>query len=210
MLSPTSPAPASVRPAAQQLLLPDLLPAWQPIDALFFALLPDATATDAVARRADELRRRHRLRGRPLAPARFHVSLHGLGTHYGLPRDLVARALAAAATVARSPFAVEFDRALSFVRNAEGRPFVLRGDGHASALTAFHRQLGAALTRAGLDRHLAAAFTPHVTLLYDRQLVAEHPMEPLGWTVRDFALVHSRVGLTQHVVLGRWPLGGER
>jgi 2'-5' RNA ligase len=52
------------------------------------------------------------------------------------------------------------------------------------------------------------AFTPHVTLLYDRRCIDEQPIEPVGWTVREFALVLSLIGKTQHVPLGRWQLRG--
>jgi 2'-5' RNA ligase len=37
-----------------------------------------------------------------------------------------------------------------------------------------------------------SAFTPHVTLLYDRQSVPEACIdEPITWTVRDFVLVQT-------------------
>jgi 2'-5' RNA ligase len=48
-----------------------------------------------------------------------------------------------------------------------------------------------------------------VTLLYDDHLVAEHAVEPVSWVVREFALVHSLIGKTSHIVLGRWSVSGE-
>ncbi|RYE41204.1 MAG: hypothetical protein EOP21_08990 [Hyphomicrobiales bacterium] len=49
-------------------------------------------------------------------------------------------------------------------------------------------------------------FRPHVTLLYDNQLVAGREIAPVQWTVRDVVLVRSVVGQGRHVIEGRWPL----
>jgi 2'-5' RNA ligase len=59
---------------------------------------------------------------------------------------------------------------------------------------------------AGLGRR-ERAFVPHVTLLYDARNVTVQPVDPLGWTVREFVLVHSLLGQTRYRVLGRWTLG---
>lgn len=48
--------------------------------------------------------------------------------------------------------------------------------------------------------------TPHVTLLYDDRHVAEHAVDTIRWTVQEFVLVHSLVGQTLYIPLGRWPL----
>jgi 2'-5' RNA ligase len=63
-------------------------------------------------------------------------------------------------------------------------------------------------TVAGLGRWVSRHFTPHMTLLYDRQLVKEHAIEMLSWTVSEFVPVHSFVGQGRHVHLARWPLRG--
>jgi 2'-5' RNA ligase len=97
---------------------------------------------------------------------------------------------------------------LSFRHTRSKRPFVLRAGGDTAALAAFHRALGEAVIRAGLDRRVTWHFTPHMTLLYDQRLVAEHAIEAFGWTVTDFVLVHSLVGQGKHVHLARWPLCG--
>ncbi len=51
------------------------------------------------------------------------------------------------------------------------------------------------------------ASRPHVTMLYDRRLVAEQTIEPVRWTVGGFTLIHSLLGRTEHIPLGRWALG---
>ena len=45
-----------------------------------------------------------------------------------------------------------------------------------------------------------------VTLLFDVREVTQRPIDPLGWTVNVFVLVHSLIGQSKHIVLGRWPL----
>jgi 2'-5' RNA ligase len=175
-------------------------------DRLFFAIFPDpATAAD-VAGRAERLRGDHRLSGRPLALDRFHITLHHLGDHAGLRRDIVAMASDAAGTLKTSPFEVVFDKAGSF-HNGGNNPFVLQGGEGLEALKTFQRDLGLAMARAGLGRLVDKSFTPHVTLLYDKSLVAERPVEPVRWTVDGFTLVHSLLGRTEHVPLARWTLG---
>jgi 2'-5' RNA ligase len=61
----------------------------------------------------------------------------------------------------------------------------------------------AALTRRGMRRLANTNFTPHVTLLYDARDVDEYPIEPIGWTVKEFVLIRS---LNGHEHLVRWPL----
>jgi len=53
-------------------------------------------------------------------------------------------------------------------------------------------------------------WTPHVTLLYDAQRIAENAIAPVTWTVRELVLVHSRRGEGRYVQLGRWRAGRTR
>lgn len=174
-------------------------------DRLFFAIFPDPATAAVVARHAEHLRTMHQLSGRPLAAERFHVTLHHLGDHAGLRRDIVAMATQAAETVSTPSFDVTFDRAGSF-HNGGNNPFVLQGGEGLEALRGFQRDLGLAMARAGGGRLVDKAFTPHVTMLYDRQLVAEQPLEPVTWRVGGFSLIHSLLGRTEHVPLARWSL----
>jgi 2'-5' RNA ligase len=59
---------------------------------------------------------------------------------------------------------------------------------------------------AGVRHKSGKQFTPHVTLLRDRISVPEQEIEPICWTAREFVLVHSLLGQTQHIPLGRWSL----
>ena len=181
----------------------------QPTDRLFFAIFPDANASARIAELALQLRGEHELHGRPLARERFHVTLHHLGDYAGVRPDIVAMAGKAAAAVATmAPFEVAFDRAASFSSAPRNRPFVLRGGDGVTALMEFQQALGMAMKEAGLGRWAKPGYTPHVTLLYDDRCVTGQAVETIGWTAREFVLVHSLLGKTRHVALARWPLGG--
>jgi RNA 2',3'-cyclic 3'-phosphodiesterase len=106
------------------------------------------------------------------------------------------------------PFEVVFDYAMSFDRRKPDRPFVLRTGVSVTGLTRLQRVLGQAMREAGLRKLVSMNFTPHMTLLYDKRLVPELPIEHLSWTVRDFVLIHSLIGCGKHVHLARWPLRG--
>jgi len=178
----------------------------KPTDRLFFAIFPDAKAAARIEQLAHGLRVEHGLKGSPLKTDRFHVTLHHLGDFPGVPQDIVAMAGKAAAALAMAPFEVAFDRVSSFAGRPAGRPFVLRGSDGVAALTAFQQALGSSMDRSGLGRRAERQYTPHVTLLYDDRIVPEQSVEAIRWTAHEFVLVHSLLGRTQHVPLGRWAL----
>lgn len=177
-----------------------------PTDRLFFALFPDAAVAARIAGLGERLRRAQGLRGRVLAEERLHVTLHHLGDHAGVPADVVAAACAAAAAVDAAPFEAVFDRVESFAGRARRRPLVLRGDAGVAGVAQLQSRLGDAMRRHGLARHVDARFVPHLTLLYDDRAVDAQAIEPVGWRVRGFALVHSLLGRSTYRVLARWPL----
>jgi RNA 2',3'-cyclic 3'-phosphodiesterase len=192
--------------------LPGFDAAPKPTDRLFFAIFPDADAAARIAQLALLLRSEHGLRGTPLKPERFHVTLHPLGDYAGLHHGIIASASQAAAAVVRQPFDlsfdIAFDRAASFCSKPSNRPFVLRGSDGLAAVTAFQQSLSTEMTKAGLGHWVKPAYTPHVTLLYDDRCVAEQAVEPIRWTAHEFVLVHSLIGQSLHVPLARWPLRG--
>lgn len=178
------------------------------VDRLFLALSPPADTAAWVFCIGEQLRRDLGLHGKLIAPPRLHVSLHALGHSVCGPRDLVAAANEAASSIQMPQFDVVFDRVMSFDCKRRDQPFVLRASHDLAALVDFHRALGAAMMRVGLGRWVSMHFTPHMTLLYDKHVVAQRPVEPVRWTVRDFVLVHSLVGQSQHRHLAHWPLQG--
>jgi 2'-5' RNA ligase len=134
------------------------------------------------------------------------VTLYYLGVHAGVPQGIVAKASETAAALRMAPFEVSFDRATSFAGKAGSRPLVLSSRKPLAALNAFQQALRTAIKKAGLDNWAQPAFTPHVTLLYDRRGVPEQAVEPLSWTVSEFVLVRSLHGMSRHEPLARWPL----
>ena len=59
----------------------------------------------------------------------------------------------------------------------------------------------------GLRSPKKAAFEPHVTLAYIDKYLRSEPVEAVGWMVEDLVLIHSLMGKTQYIELGRWKLG---
>jgi RNA 2',3'-cyclic 3'-phosphodiesterase len=188
------------------------IPSSKPTDRLFFALFPSDEAIPQIVKTSQNLRDEHGLTGKSLSNDRLHVTLHHVGDYAGgLPDGLVEAAQNVASTIAMPAFDVTFDRAMSFAGRPRNRPFVMRGnerhDGGLAALMAFQKTMYLAMCRAGLQGPRAnAKFAPHVTLMYDDQGIPEQAVEPVKWTAHDFVLVHSLLGQTRHIHLGRWPI----
>jgi len=168
-------------------------------DRLFFAVLPDPDTAARIADLAGRLRDHHGLAGKVLKPEHFHVTLFHVGDGVGLPPDVVDVVSERSACLSMPAFRVAFDRVGSFRNGA----FVLRGDDGTIGLEVLHQRLSDALD--GRPRP-ARPFTPHLTLLRDNQHVAEHPITPIAWTVREVVLVHSLLGRTAHRHIARLPL----
>lgn len=190
----------------QQLAFPEFGAKAPAVNRLFFALHPDPDAAIRIERLTDELSARHRLRGKRVARERLHVTLHHLGDHEGRRQDIIADAHEAAKGISTAAFGVEFDRATSFTRGSGESPLVLHGGKGVAALMEFQRALGVAMAKSGLKNWVQSQFTPHVTMLYDYSSIIDQAVRPIGWTVREFILLHSLLGAHQHTVLGRWRL----
>ncbi len=176
---------------------------------LFAAIFPPLELARQVNQLSVELRRQHGLQGRCLQVQNLHISLHGIAAFRGaIPLQLIDAAKAAAASITCPPLNLVFDRVCSFNNMAapSSNAFVLRSDGPSDAALGRLRQaLAVALRRSGL--HPTPSSTPHITMLYDRQVIHEHPVQPINWTATSFALVLSHQGLGHYEWLGQWPLG---
>jgi 2'-5' RNA ligase len=167
---------------------------------VFLAAVPDAETARRIHRLAAALKRAHRFDAKIIEPERLHVSLFFLG-ELAEPAVLIAREVAA--EIQALPFDVLFDRSVSFRGKPGSRPSVLTGDDGVDRLKSFRRTLGVAMASKGLSFLAKKDFTPHITLMDAEHDVEAHPIEPIGWTVNEFALIHSMHG---YVHLGRWPL----
>lgn len=114
--------------------------------------------------------------------------------------------MTAAAGVVCPLLPVVFDRACSFNnRGSDKSAFVLRCDAPSDSAVARLRQaLRVALGGVGLDPKPSR--TPHMTMRYDQRAISEHPIEPICWIARRFALILSHVGLEYHQWIGCWNL----
>ena len=178
------------------------------IHRLFFALMPDESATAAIAEVAARLRTAHRMRGKPILPARYHATLNFLGDNDRLRPDWVERASRAAGRVHIAPCEIRLDRACVFQRRGGASPCVLKGPAD-EALMALWSALRRELLIEGFGKELDHGFVPHVTWIYSRDVFPAQAIEPIRWTARDFVLVHSIVHDPEYRLLGRWALASQ-
>ena len=176
----------------------------KPTDNLFFALLPDEAANQRLVALGEALRASRQLSGR-LQSERLHVSLIGFKPIYSWSPEKAQLAEKIGDAVRFPSFEVRFDRALSFAgrSNGGGRPipYVLRAAEGNPGVVGLSYVLAGGAARSEV--------TPHLTLLYDERIVAEHEIDPIGWRAREFALVRNRLGTgLPYEILKRWPLIG--
>ncbi|HEY4165013.1 MAG TPA: 2'-5' RNA ligase family protein [Dongiaceae bacterium] len=150
----------------------------------------------------------HGLTGRPRPPQNLHATLFSLGDFEIQQPELVAMARKLAAGVRARPFPVTWDRVKSLPREDRPQPLVLLGEEGVNGLAGLHESFRIPLIERGIVKPASSRFMPHVTLLYDRQTVDAQGITPVSWRVTEFVLVHSLLGQSRHIILGRWPLRG--
>jgi len=173
-------------------------------ERIFFACVPDDSTAAEIHALAAQIKRDNTLEGTLILPEHLHVTLFHLGDWPKLPEEIVNLASGAASHINVPAFEVAFQRAESF-RNSTGvYPFVLTSD--SAPWHALHGALGAALGEAGLGAATRGEFKPHMTLTYDRQRMKPFAVPPVTWRISAFVLIHSQLGKTNHIHLGRWAL----
>jgi 2'-5' RNA ligase len=176
---------------------------------LFYAIVPEAEDAQRIHSAAEALCSLQGLHGKCLAAARLHVTLLAV-THFShaLPQSIIDAALAAGARTSCPKFSVSMAHALSFAneRSQGNHPFVLGCDAQGDqAIAMLRKSLATACKRSGL--HTDPSTTPHMTMLYDKRVIAQQPIETIHWPVTRFALIVSHVGLNHYQWLGQWRLG---
>ncbi|WP_348684037.1 2'-5' RNA ligase family protein [Acidovorax soli] len=195
-----------------QSLLPGIASAPGLHHHVFFAVLADADAGLKADRLCDQEMALRHLEGSKVRRERLHVTLVSLGWDAEFPAHKVGLARLAAAQVDAPAFTLRLDRCLSFQRRNARRPLVLCGHGAGVAgFLELHRSLYGALDSAFSGgagaAHGVPSVTPHMTLIYSPSVVQPHPVEPVGWTVREFQLLYNLRGSPgPYRVLGRWTL----
>lgn len=169
---------------------------------LFFAVWPDDEVRRALKTAAGGVDAFHG-RGRRVAPAKYHLTLHFLGGWQDHPAHAIAAACEAAAQVDAATFRLVVDHAGSFRRARVG----WLGTQGSPGLDALWAALGRRLDEAGVPRRPHDTFAPHVTVLRGfGGRIDGAAVPPVSWPVTDFVLVHSHAG--HYDVIGRWPLRG--
>ena len=173
---------------------------------LYYLVFPNEQAAARIETLAYWCRSEYGLHGTPRPRWIFHVSLQNLGQYDELhPLQIMERkAGEAAAQVKANPFVVMFNRVESFSGGDGSYPLVLRGDDGVVGLEMLYRAISVSMRTAGLKARLS--FTPHLTLLYGERPIREQFIQPISWTVREFALVRSLIKKTKYIRLGCWPL----
>lgn len=174
---------------------------------LFFALdVPDSGRADV--RAAADRALAAAPHARPVAPARYHLTLHFLGSFATPQVDLVRRASVAAACVVAPPFELVINRAGGFPR---ARVWWLGCETTPPGLDALHAALGNALADAGISSHRHESFTPHLTIARGATSAPRAlQISPIAWRVQSFVLLGSASGdphaARGYEELGRWAL----
>lgn len=190
---------------AAQLSLEGLEIPSEPTDRLLLGVIPDSVAADRMKEMAFSLGARHGLTGSLVDANRLHVTLCHIGDYHGLPKHFVESAKETAAKIKLRSFDAVFDRVMSF---RGSKAFVLRAGDDNVPLHELRLAVFKALKTYGPGCLSGPTFTPHITLLYDNQTVAEHPVEPVSFKVHEFVLIHSLLRRSTHIHLARYPLLG--
>lgn len=188
------PMRAGAAPKRKRQLMPmPLLPGLSigRLDNLFFAIQPTEAVREAIGTFVRGFCGDRNLVGDLLAARDYHITVHGLGTYEGVPGLVCEKACAAAKQLRAEPFDVCFDSVMSFIRNDPKKAFVLRAANPCESLRTFHRSLGEGMRGTGLHRQVRSSFTPHVTMGYFHETLAQQSIPPICWTVARFVLIHS-------------------
>ena len=200
-MSPQRASPATDQPHSEAAGKPRLT------DRIFFCIFPSAPARDCIASEADALCLENGLTGQPLKPAHLHMTLHHLGDHSELRQDIVDKATIAAGHMELLPFEISLSSACSFSSHGHSHPCVLLCPEERPPVYRLWRELGSQLVTVGLGQYLQRDFTPHVTFLHDRSVLAPESITPIRWEVDGFCLIHSLLGRGEYRTLGTWRLG---
>jgi 2'-5' RNA ligase len=165
---------------------------------LFFALMPSAGIIPEIA----AVRGRLGIAKSHVFDHRLHMTLWSLDLPMTPTPGIVADLCAAAAKVQGPALRLVLQELVG-----NGAQTMLKPGEPMPVLKAFQRRLQLAVADAGIWPNRGFRFDPHVTLAYGQEQGMRRPVWPLSWRAEEFVLIHSLVGLTEHVVLGRWTLG---
>lgn len=163
----------------------------------FFALKPDeVTARRTHAFAEEELGEKGLLK-----PAHHHVTLALTDDYADIPDGLVNMLLSAGEAVAAEPFDLVLEQLVGSEKSVALRP-----KGVVRPLKTLQARIATAMKRQGIAMRETWSFSPHETLGYRKGTPFTRPVAGFRWSVTQFMLVHSLVGLHRHETIGCWPL----
>jgi 2'-5' RNA ligase len=176
---------------------------------LFIAIQPPPSTAERIASLGTRFDALHEFARGPFPPHRLHVSLCGLGNHTNRPDGLISYVRLVAEKIRVPRFTATFNRAMTFNGRSSSPirlPFVITARDDIVGFFILKRAIDAAL---GIPT--TAAFTPHITLLYDTKIVEPTVIDPISWEVEEFVLVHALIKEPNrpkqpYSIVGRWKL----
>lgn len=175
-------------------------------ETLFFAIVPDAEAREACLEIQRDLRASHGPSLSPQPPERLHVSLYGIHSATRIADELIFAACRAASAIEACRFDLSFDEVTTF-RTALRNAIVLSGNGGRELLRQLHVRIGIEMRSIGCGAGVNTDFQPHATLFYTDEIVSRTRLAaPVIVPVREFVLLHKRVGEAGYDHVARWPL----
>ncbi|MDM9619410.1 2'-5' RNA ligase family protein [Rhizobium sp. S96] len=173
---------------------------------LFFAILPDAEAREACLEIQQNLREEHGPCLSPLPSERLHVSLYGVHSAARISDDVIFAACRAASAIEACSFDLSFDHITTFPLSSRNA-IVLSGNGGRELLRQLHVRIGIEMHAIGCGAGVNIDFQPHATLFYADQIIPRTRLAtPVVVPVREFVLLHKRVGEAGYDHVARWPL----
>ncbi|MEK7952297.1 2'-5' RNA ligase family protein [Luteolibacter soli] len=178
-------------------------------DNLVLLLLPPREIAEKLRLLGETMRSHHSPWGSLRPTDHLHVTLFHFGNFAGLPADIVATAMqaCAATAVASQPFVVRMDQAACWGKEGGNIPLVVSVRGRNSSLDQLHQRATIQCSIRGLRSTKKSKFNPHVTLAYLKDSFSTETIEPISWMAEEIVLIHSLMGQTKYIKLGRWNLG---
>ncbi|MGE7470211.1 2'-5' RNA ligase family protein [Bosea sp. NPDC003192] len=170
----------------------------------FFALAPPIEHAAAIHDFAHGLRRSHGLRGWPIGPERYHLTLCGIERYGGSASEEIAALEKVAASVVATRFTVAFDHVAGHGSLGDRQAIFLETSQTFPILDRLQKSLRREMRARGF--RTPSKFRPHVTLLYDECPFDKPIIPPASFPVREFVLIRSVHGASHHDHLARWPL----
>lgn len=193
-----------------QEFFPGMLDSMPVRPSLFLAIFPDAETLRQIVRFGEELKTRHRMTGKLRPPDHLHITLCDFNSNPE-PQERIIEAVGEACrslAVSTRPFEICLDHVMSYRKGSSDNPYVLFDKNDNLELGHFRQSLLTELARQKCLPKGRSGVNPHLTLLYDRQIIPVEPIPQIRWLAGEIVLVRSYSGETRYDRLGPWRFEG--